>query len=356
MKLSHQKQWARELYRGVENSPKAPYAPDFRTLDEAGIRIDVRHCIANGFFSTMCAPPNTSMAEKKQFLRVVCEEAAGRILVGANLFPLGVAESIELLTYGKSVGLTHAFAGMPRNYPVQRNEDVVGFFRSIAEATDLPLIVYGVAAPNTNHLHPSGFPVEAYEQIADLPNVVGMKLTQPIDIALAGELAARFADRLLIGPASLAQIPVLHQAVGVQWTGQWVVESLQAPEQPYLVDFMQALARNDYGAAMRLYWLMAPAYRQVHEVQEPYLLAGSHPWVHINYYHWLTGGNGGLPRQSAGGHDAVLTPTDRQSIRAGYTALGITVRENEEEFVVGRANFEKGFRIGDLASTALYQA
>jgi hypothetical protein len=40
--MSGKKQWARENYKGVEDSLKTPFSPDFEELDEDGIRLDVR--------------------------------------------------------------------------------------------------------------------------------------------------------------------------------------------------------------------------------------------------------------------------------------------------------------------------
>ena len=283
---------------------------------------------------------------RSKFLRVVCEEAAGRILVGANMFPLGVTDCIDVLTYGKSVGVTHAFAGLPRNFcGASAMRTLSGSSRRWPMRRILPLIVYGVAAPNTRHLHPSGFPVEAYDEIADFAEC-GRDEADAADRyrvgrGTGGAVCRSVADS---GRRACRRSRCCIRRWAWQWTGQWVVESLQSPERPYLVEFMAAMAKHDYrGGDVKLYWTMAPAYRKVHEVQEPYLLAGSHPWVHINYYHWLTGGNGGVAAGRApGGHDAVLTAADRASIRSGYEALGIEMRDNEEEFVVWARQLRQG--------------
>jgi 4-hydroxy-tetrahydrodipicolinate synthase len=357
MNLSPQKQWAREHYRGVENSPKTPFTPDFRNLDEEGIRLDVRHCIENGFSSTMLASTYTSIAEKKRFLEVVCDEAKGRIKIGLNLFPHPANEAIELLNFAEKTACTHAFVGVPRNLKIDTEKDVLNYFATICEATSLPLVIYGAPSPKMLNLHPSGFPISLFNKIADLPNIVGMKLTQPIDIALAFELCEVFADRLLIGPANLASVPMIAKNYGVQWIGQWVVEALQSPSKPYLVEFMSLINRNKFSDAMRIYWHLAKAYWYVHNLQESYLHAGTHPWVHINYFHWLTGGNGGLPRKSPRPNEmeATLSAKDRAEIREAYASIGIINEiDPEEQFIVGRTNFSKGVRANEVNSTHCY--
>ena len=52
---SERKEWAKEVLRGVENVTMPSFTPDFRDLDEAGIRWDVDRAVEHGFASTMCA-------------------------------------------------------------------------------------------------------------------------------------------------------------------------------------------------------------------------------------------------------------------------------------------------------------
>jgi 4-hydroxy-tetrahydrodipicolinate synthase len=49
-KFSVQKAWALEHYKGMENLFMPSFSPDFKTLDEDGIRHDVRNSIRHGFF------------------------------------------------------------------------------------------------------------------------------------------------------------------------------------------------------------------------------------------------------------------------------------------------------------------
>ena len=137
-----------------------------------------------------------------------------------------------------------------------------------------------------------------------------------------------------------------------------MVESLQSPEKPYLVEFMNLIHKGRLDKAMTVYWQMAPAYKYVHRLQESFLLKGSHPWAHINYYHWCVGGNGGLPRGSPQPSEetAILDQRGRNEIQDCYRRIGISaVAEPEEEFVVGKANYAKGIRAKDLPRTPLYR-
>jgi hypothetical protein len=45
---------AHEHYKGMENALSPSFSVDFKTLDEDGIRNDVRNSLRHGFFSSIC--------------------------------------------------------------------------------------------------------------------------------------------------------------------------------------------------------------------------------------------------------------------------------------------------------------
>lgn len=357
MAVSEHKQWAREHYRGVENSLKASFSPDFRELDVDGIKADVQQSRKHGFFSSMCSPSGVTMEERKRFIELICREARPHMLVGANVNQPTLEDALDLLAHAEKAGCTHAFIGSPRTMEAATEDSLYTYFKKVSESTSLPLILYGYDSSALRHLHPSGIVINVLDRVAELPNIVGMKLTQPINVGLAFELLDRLGDRLLFGPANIQLIPILAKSYGIQWTGQWIVESLQSPEQPFLVEFMDRIGKGDLKAAMTPYWAMTPAYKHVHNLQEGHLAVGNHPWAHINYYRWCTGGNGGLPRPSKKPVDpsAVLDAHGRDKIKDIYKRMGIApASEVEEEFVVGRANYNKGVRVADMPATPFY--
>ncbi len=359
MPTSVQKQWAKEKYKGVEDSLKTAFSADFEELDEDGIRLDVRQSIKHGFFSAMCSSTYTTLEEKKRFLEIVCDESRGRILVGANCALGKIEECLELLVHAEKVGCSHAFIEYPRHLNPETEEEVYRYLRRLTDVTRLAIVLYGYHGPALRRFHPSGILVDVFDRLADVPNVVGMKLTQPINLGSAFELCERLGDRILFGPANLELVPILAKSYRVQWVGQWVVESVQSPEKPYLVEFMDLVNKGQLETAMTLYWQMAPAYQYVHELQKSYLLKGSHPWAHINYYHWCVGGNGGLPRGSTQPSDdiAALDAAGRKEIHDCYRKIGITpIDAPDEEFMVGKANYAKGIRARNLTRTPLYRS
>ncbi len=113
--------------------------------------------------------------------------------------------------------------------------------------------------------------------------------------ATAFELCERLSDRLILGPVNLDFVPVLGKHYrNIQWSGEWIVEAVQSPEKPYAVEFMALAGKGRMDEAMKVYWRMQPLVDAIYDLQAPLLLHGSHPWAHMKYMQWCTGGNGGL--------------------------------------------------------------
>ena len=346
------KDWARQYYAGIENLLLPSFSPDFARLDESGIRHDVRHSIRQGFFATMCARFNGTFGEYKRVVEIACDEAGDRIQVGVNAGRPTVAESIELLAHGKRVGCSHAFVAVRTK--VASEDELYKAYRTIIEQSELPVVLYAFRSPGARHLHPSGVPVGVYSRLADLRNVVAVKLTQTLNAVTAIQLCEAVADRLLVGPADLSMIPLLARQFRIQWSGQWTVDAVQSPDRPYAVNFMRAVSEGDWPAAYRAYWELQPAYRAFSELQAPLLHQGSHPWAHMKFHQWVVGGNGGLLREPEEA-TAVLDRSGRTAIRDICRSVGIVPCEgSDDEFVVGRSNFSQGIRRADLSVMPWY--
>jgi 4-hydroxy-tetrahydrodipicolinate synthase len=195
-----------------------------------------------------------------------------------------------------------------------------------------------------------------FDRLADHPSVVAVKMTQTMNAEMAYELCERLSSRLILGPTNLDLVPILARHYhNIRWSGQWNVESLQSPEKPYAVEFMDLVNRQHVDEALKVYWKMQPLIQLINDLQAPLLVKGGHPWAHMKYYQWAVGGNGGLLPLKVSDAVPLIDAKDRQRIRSTYAKCGITpVDRPEEEFVVGRAAYAKGVRLADLTSTPLY--
>ena len=355
IKLSTQKEWALEHYKGIENLFMPSFSPDFNTLDEDGIRHDVQNSIRNQFFSMLITPLGMrSDAENRQFAKVVCEAAGDKILKGMMVTQKDLAADLEIMTFAEEIGATHLFMNpAPSLRKAKTEEEVYQVYVERITATILPVVLYG----SFSTLSKGIVPVRIFDKLADLPNVVAIKLTQPMNMAAAFYVCEKLSDRLLVGPVNLDFVPVLAKHYPVQWCGQWNVEAVQTPEKPYAFELLKALNEKRYEDAMDVYKTLEPALSAFFELQAPLILNGGHPWSHMKYIQWCGGGNGGLLRDTHAPVDQVpvLDEAARKRIKDTFLKVGIApVDTLDEEFMVGKAAYAKGARAKDMKETPAY--
>jgi 4-hydroxy-tetrahydrodipicolinate synthase len=218
------------------------------------------------------------------------------------------------------------------------------------------IVLYGSPVESLRRFHPSGIPLNVFDRLADHPNVVGIKLTHPMSAALAFEICERLADRLIIGPCNFEHIPALAKAYkNVRWSGLWITDSLQSPEKPYAVEMMDLVTKGELAKAMKVYWQMQPLVQAIYDLQAPLLLHESHPWAHMKYIQWVTGGNGGLLPLKPAQYLPALDSTGREAIKGNFRKVGIEpVDAPEDEYLVGKAAYARGIRPTLLSAKPLY--
>ncbi len=122
-----------------------------------------------GVVGTTGESPTVSMAENCEIIRVAVEHAAGRVPVMAGTGANSTADAIELAHYEKQVGADCHLSVVPYyNRPSQ--EGIFQHFKAIAEAVDLPLVLYNVPGRTVADMLP-----ETALRLAQLPRVVGIK-------------------------------------------------------------------------------------------------------------------------------------------------------------------------------------
>lgn len=337
----HRKEWASEALRGIENATLPSFTPDLRQLDEEGIRWDVRAAIRHGFFSTMCAcETGLTLEENKRFIEIVCDEAKGKILVSFTLMFDSVEDNLAMLEYAESVGASHCLMAYPQTFRPENPEEIVRLSEVYSESTNLGLVMYATDKFDFVRFHPSQVPFDAYDRIADLPNVVSLKVGFG-DPAMTFEAFERFGDRVQVNvgtPWLLGLFPLLRKRYGAQWFGGGSWEVWQSPEHPLLVEYYNHVVNGEFDQARSIYWRIAPANMMANRAG----IArggdiGMYHWPLGKYITWSVGGNGGLTRQPA----MSLTAEMMQGRKMALRAIGIEPRENDEEFFIGRARCER---------------
>ena len=122
-----------------------------------------------GAVGTTGESPTVSVEEHCEVIRVAVEHAAGRIPVMAGAGGNSTAEAIELSRYALKVGADCTLSVVPYyNRPSQ--EGIYAHFRAIAEAVDIPMVLYNVPGRTVADML-----TETVLRLAQVPGVVGIK-------------------------------------------------------------------------------------------------------------------------------------------------------------------------------------
>ena len=113
--------------------------------------------------------PTVDVDEHCELIRAAVEYAAGRLPVIAGTGGNSTSEAIELTAYARKVGATASLNVVPYyNKPTQ--EGLYLHFKAIAEAVDLPMILYNVPGRTVADMQP-----ETVLRLAQVPGIVGIK-------------------------------------------------------------------------------------------------------------------------------------------------------------------------------------
>jgi 4-hydroxy-tetrahydrodipicolinate synthase len=122
-----------------------------------------------GAVGTTGESPTVSVEEHCEVIRVAVEHAAGRIPVMAGAGGNSTAEAIELSRYALKVGADCTLSVVPYyNRPSQ--EGIYAHFRAIAEAVDIPMVLYNVPGRTVADML-----TETVLRLAQVPGIVGIK-------------------------------------------------------------------------------------------------------------------------------------------------------------------------------------
>ena len=122
-----------------------------------------------GVVGTTGESPTVSMQENCEVIRVSVEQAAGRVPIMAGCGSNCTAEAIELATFAKQVGANCQLQVVPYyNKPTQEGQ--YRHFKAIAEAVDLPMVLYNVPGRSV-----ADMALETALRLAQLPGIIGIK-------------------------------------------------------------------------------------------------------------------------------------------------------------------------------------
>lgn len=341
---SEAKAWAKQYFKGLEVPIFPSYTPDMMEIDEEAIRYETNKIIENGFASVLVAGEAGGMTfeERKRFVEIVDDEVKGRIHVSVSAVLDSVEQNVEIMKVHEKCGGDFAMLGHPMMYDPQDKDEMLRMYKYMAGSTNLALVFYP-ARMKVKRFHPSGWVMDQMKEYADIPNVVAMKMPGGSSIPYVAQMFDLVGDQILVADPETDKWFEFVPKNGQQWAGAGPYYAMQTPETKYVVKMFNLLLEGKLEEALEINWFLSPFTAQAAAIlaQVSYPETGIVQSMADKYCFWMNGGNGGPIRQPA----SRLFDYQKETFRNALRAIGLTPREPEEEFLVGRVNYDKGVRL-----------
>ncbi len=161
------------MFKGVFTAIITPFTKDNK-IDEKALRKLVDEQIAAKIAGivpcgTTGESPTLSYEEHNLVIEIVCDQAKGKCEVIAGTGSNSTDEAIMMTEHAKKAGATATLQVVPYyNKPTQKG--LYLHFKAIAEAVDLPNIIYNIASRTGINLETS-----TLKECAKIKNIVGVK-------------------------------------------------------------------------------------------------------------------------------------------------------------------------------------
>ncbi len=159
--------------RGCGTALVTPFSRDGK-VDVEALRRLVQFQLREGIdFLVPCGTtgetPTLERGEYLDVIRLVMEEAAGKVPIIAGVGGNNTRHVCELASEVSTLGVQGILSVAPYyNKPTQ--EGLFQHFKTIAEATDLPAILYNVPSRTSSNIEPA-----TVARLSNIPNIVGIK-------------------------------------------------------------------------------------------------------------------------------------------------------------------------------------
>ena len=147
---------------------------DDRSVDFAALRRLIDWHIAEGtdcigVVGTTGESPTVTVEEHCEIIRVSVDHAKGRVPIMAGTGGNSTTEAIELARFARKVGADCSLSVVPYyNRPSQ--EGIYQHFKAVAEAVDIPMVLYNVPGRTVADMQP-----DTALRLAGIPGIIGIK-------------------------------------------------------------------------------------------------------------------------------------------------------------------------------------
>ncbi|MEV5507400.1 4-hydroxy-tetrahydrodipicolinate synthase [Streptomyces orinoci] len=229
-----------------------PFTAD-GTLDPDGAQRLADHLVTEGrcdglvLNGTTGESPTTSDAEKSALVRAVAEAVGGRATVIAGVGSSGTRHTVELARAAQLAGADGLLVVTPY-YSKPPQEDVEAHFRAVADAVEVPVMLYDIPGRTGTRIE-----VETMLRLAGHPRIVAVK-----DCAydLLGSSRV-IAETELAYYSGCEELNLPLYAVG----GAGYVSTVANVAGPQLASMLDAFDAGDHAGAARLHQRLLPLVR-----------------------------------------------------------------------------------------------
>ena len=240
----------RTPWTGVGTALVTPFTKSGE-LDEAGVRRLVRRQIDAGVhFLVPCGTtgetPTLSEAERRRVVELVVEEANGRVPVMAGAGGYDTREVVHAAREMQKAGASGLLSVTPY-YNKPTPEGLFQHFSAVADATELPIVLYNVPGR-------TGCNMEAptVARLATIPHIVGVKEASGNIQQMAEILRAVPSTFQVLSGDDAITIPLM--AIG----GRGIISVASNSIPAEMAQMVEAAEAGDYAAARAMHHRLLP--------------------------------------------------------------------------------------------------
>jgi 4-hydroxy-tetrahydrodipicolinate synthase len=187
-----------------------------------------------------------SHEEHKRVVESCVDQVKKRVPVVAGTGSNNTAEALELTKHAQAAGADYALLITPYyNKPTQ--EGLYQHFKTIADKTSIPIVVYNVPSRTSVNLLP-----ETVARLAEFPNIVAIKEATG-DLKQCAKIVELCGEKItLLSGDDFTVLPLL--AIG----GKGVISVVSNVVPDDMSGMCDAFARGDLAAAQKLHYKMWP--------------------------------------------------------------------------------------------------
>lgn len=243
-------QWSGGRFGGCGTALVTPFNAA-GSVDEPALRALVEWQILQGIhFLVPCGSTGEAAtmtpAEHRLVVEIVVDHARGRVPVVAGAGSNDTRRAVALSRAMQEAGATHLLHVSPMyNKPPQRG--LIAHFSAVADATDLPVIIYNVPGRTGSNIE-----AETTLALAELPTIIGIKEASGNMAQITDVLRNRPADFSVLSGDDILTLPVM--AAG----GDGVISVTSNVTPKLMAALVEACADGELAAAREAHAALVP--------------------------------------------------------------------------------------------------